>query len=50
MAGWSPPPLPPWLRKKRRAKEVDDEEEEDAELEMLATAAGSAHSSIRLWR
>ena len=30
MAGWSPPPLPPWLRKKTRVKEVD-EEEEDAE-------------------
>ena len=45
MAGWSPPPPPPWMR--RRSPTAP---ESGRSLELLVTAAGSSHSSLRLWR
>lgn len=44
MAGWSPPPPPPWMRKKKL------DQRDTKSLELLVTAAGSSHSSLRLWR
>ena len=44
MAGWSPPPPPPWMRKQKL------DQGDARNLGLLVTAAGSSHSSLRLWR
>ena len=52
MAGWSPPPPPPWMRKKmkKQGAAAAAADRANRNLELLVTAAGTSHSSLRVWR